>query len=378
MPQCFVCKNNKFTNILKINNLKVFSALKDFSFSEKYSFDAVLQRCKKCGFVQQNQSSKLQKFLASFYAQKESFFTAPPAANTLNNRTKFSIAFLNKFIKTPVVSILEIGCYDGYFLDLLRKNFRAKESVGIEILRLRNRFPKLSIINDYFPTNKIAEKKFDLVVLMNVLEHVFSPRDFMLAIKQNLKENGKMLIEIPNEELAFKFGALSYQHQHISYFTPTTINIFLSSLGFKIDAIYTKDNDRILLLCSKRTITSAIPVVVDKSSIGYSHRQRELIKKFKKIIKSDLFVGLYGACNFTHNILQDVGVASNILIFDGDYRKKDKFMSNINNSIRSWKEIDSSNIKKLIIMPLAFTPEIYKFLTSNKIKTPIIRLFKDI
>jgi SAM-dependent methyltransferase len=378
--KCTVCLNKNFDCVFRQKKFKIFSAVKNSPFTEKFCFDAVLFRCKNCGFIQQNPSPKLLKFLTRFYTQKESFFSAPPAESTIYSyRTKFIIEkFLNKHIKKSVKSILEVGCYDGYFLDLLRKNFGAKEAVGVEIIKLKNKFPKLSIINDYFPTDKVAGRKFDLVVIMHVLEHVFYPRDFMLALRKNLNKNGKMLVSIPNEESAFKSGMVYFQHQHISYFTPTTVKKFFSDLGFKIDAIYTKDSDRILFLCSLSEYSDTTPIIPDKASVGYNLHQQELIKKFKKMIKSDLPVGLYGACGFTHNFLQIAGITRNIHIFDGDDRKEGKFMSDVKTSIKSWREIDSSGIKKLIIMPLAFTPAIYRFLNSKKLKTPIERLFKSV
>ncbi len=375
MPRCSVCENNKFENILKIENLRTFSSLKNIPFSEKRKFDALLYRCKRCGFVQQNPSSRLQNFLTSFYTKEESFITAPPSVNTFNNRTKFNIAFLKKHIKGQVKSVLEIGCYDGYFLDLLRKNLKVKEAVGIEVSRLKKKFPKLKIVHEYYPTTKVKGKKFDLVVIMNVLEHIFSPRDFMMAIRENLGDNGKVLMEIPNEEPSFRLGMLTFQHQHINYFTPITIKTFLSNLGFKIDGIYTKDLDRIFLVCSKCGVSNKTQILEDKSSIGYKLRQQKLMKRFIKMTKSDSPIGLYGACNFTHNLLQIVGVGSNVSIFDGDDRKKGKFMSDVKTGIKSWSEIDPSNVKKLIIMPFAFTSEILKFLIFNKIKTPIKRVF---
>jgi 2-polyprenyl-3-methyl-5-hydroxy-6-metoxy-1,4-benzoquinol methylase len=365
--KCSVCTHGRFERI----------ALKARPFVERNRFSATLFRCINCGFVQQNPSTQFKKFLAAFYSKEDSYFTAPPSFHTPSARTSFNLSFLRKHMRRPVRSILEIGCYDGYFLDLVRKTFRAKEAVGIEIIRLKNNFPKVQIFNDFYPSRKIEGKKFDLIVVMNVLEHVFSPREFMLGIKDNLHDEGKVVIEVPNEAGAFTRGMLTYQYQHISYFTPTTMRRFLASLGFKIDVLYTKDADRLFLICSRAKRPIPHSMLKDKSALGYTKRSKELVDKFKKmVIDPGGSVGLYGASNFTHYILQVVGRTSGIRIFDGDERKVGKYISDITLPIQSWQDIDSSGIKKLIIMPLAFTPEIYAFLASKKLKTPILTLFE--
>jgi SAM-dependent methyltransferase len=373
--KCIVCQHKEFEEIFNCKKLPVFAALQPIPLSEKNRFDAVLMRCRNCGFVQQKLSSKLKKFLANFYTKEASFFTAPPTPTAPDKRTKFNISFLRHHLRGSVKSILEIGAYDGYFLNLLRKEFKAQSCVGIEILRLKNNFPGVKMIHDFYPSRKVAGDIFDVVILMNVLEHVFDPRDFMLKLHANLAEGGKILIEVPNEEHHFKAGAASFQHQHISYFTPVTAKRFLSEMGFKIDALYTKDLDRLLILCSKEKAISKKITSVDTSARGYAKRQLALVQKLKKVLESGKPSGLYGAATFTHNIVQLLDKPSSLYVFDGDSRKEGKYMSDVKNPVGSWKDIDSSGVKRVIITPLAFTPAIYKFLLSKKIKTPIVRLF---
>jgi len=215
---------------------------------------------------------------------------------------------------------------------------------------------------------------------MNVLEHVFTPRAFMEALRENLNGEGYVLIEVPNEAHAFRSGMLSFQHQHISYFTPVTIRRFLASIGFKIDALYTKDLDRMMLLVSKTKPRTSTKSPSEVSSLSFKRNSQSLLKKFKKLLAPHDSIGLYGACNFTHNILQvidEAPQAPHITVFDGDERKKGTYMSDIKKPVQSWREIDSSGVTKVVIMPHGFTREIYAFLSSKKIRTPIRRLFKD-
>jgi len=145
--KCPVCQQTRFKKIFFHRKLRIFSVLRTSPFTEKTRFDAVLYRCKNCGFVEQKISSALKRFLAAFYKKEKSFFTAPPAAHAPSARVKLNIAFLNKHVRKPIKSVLEIGAYDGYFVDLLRKNFKVKEAIGIEIMNSKNRFPHIRLIH---------------------------------------------------------------------------------------------------------------------------------------------------------------------------------------------------------------------------------------
>lgn len=374
-PNCFVCLAANFEEIFSCKKLGIFSALRSVPFTEQSRFDAILFRCKACGFVQQNPTPRLKKFLASFYKKAESFTTAPPAKNAVNNKTSFNIEFLRKHLSSPLKSVLEIGCYDGYFLDSIRRSFRVRTAVGIEVLKLKQSLPHLRIVHDFYPTRKVSGESFDLIVMMSVLEHVFSPRNFMVAIKKNLSEHGRILISIPNEELAFRHGMLSFHHQHISYFTPQTIRRFLASAGFVIDAIHTDDLSRILLLCSRGEDPRA-SWAIDRSAVGYTRRWKQIVRKITTLMQSRYSLGLYGACNFTNIILQIVRERPPTLtIFDGDNRKWGAYMSGMRTPVRPWSTIDSSGLQRLIVMPLAFTPVIADFLHLKGIRTPIRKLF---
>ncbi len=376
---CTVCQGGVFEEVYAFKKLKIFSALRPAPFSEKFRFDARVYRCKRCGFVQQKLTPALERFLTDFYTKEESFFSAPPAADEEApvERVASNIAFLRKYIRLPIRSILEIGCYDGYFLNAIAQKFNIQEVVGIEILRKKNKFPRIRMIHSPYPTNTVKGKEFDLIVIMNVLEHVFEPRMFMSALRENLSEKGHVLIEIPNEEWAFKTGMISYQHQHISYFTPATFKKFLGSLGFKIDALYTADHDRMLVVCSKAKKITAVTKGADLLSKNYGKRVKALTTRFKKIVASKEPIGLYGASTFTHNMVQVAGVPAKTQLFDGDERKAHKYLSDVKKEVLSYKEIDTSGVAKVLIMPLGFTKEIYRFLIAKKIKTPIEKLFKE-
>ena len=99
-------------------------------------------------------------------------------------------------------SLLDIGCGPGFMLDEFRNKF--KHVAGIEpstrLSQYASKKYKLKVYNSLF-TLKIAKtirKKFDVVVLSHIIEHVPDPVDFIKAVSQVLKEKGIIYIETPN------------------------------------------------------------------------------------------------------------------------------------------------------------------------------------
>ena len=373
---CPICLTSETETILEKTHIPVFASLKPKSYSEERRFDAVLLRCLSCGYVSQKLTPELEAFLADFYTKEESFFTTPPTQEKPGPRVVQTIEYLKSFVSSPVESILEIGAYDGFFLEQIRKAFSSTRTVGIEISNTFNMYEDITLVHDVYPSTQVEGETFDLIVCMNVLEHIFTPREFMEKIGKNLSDTGHVLIEIPNEEYAFSIGAPSFQHQHISYFTPRTIERFLSSVGFRIDGMYTQDLDRMLIVCSKQQ-SSQVSTATDPSASGYRERLEHSIQRFVSEMQ-DGPIGLYGACTLTNNMLAFVGGdLGSLRVYDGDERKWNHYMSDVSSPIQGWKEIDSAGLKKVLIMPHSFSTEIMTFLSGQKLITPVQEFWKS-
>ena len=371
---CPICRTSETETILEKENLPVFSSLKPKPYSEERRFDAVLLRCLSCGYVSQKLTSELEMFLTDFYTKEESFFTTPPTQEKPGPRVVQTIEYLKSFVSNPVESVLEIGAYDGFFLEQVRKAFSSTRTIGIEISSTHNTYKDITLIHDVYPSTQVEGDTFDLIVCMNVLEHIFTPREFMERIGKNLSETGHVLIEIPNEEYAFSIGAPSFHHQHISYFTPKTIERFLSSVGFQIDGMYTQDLDRMLIVCSKQK-NEQESTVTDLSASGYALRLEQAILRFESEIQSGP-TGLYGACTLTNNMIAFTkGDLSSLKVYDGDERKWNHYMSDVPTPIQGWKKIDSAELKKVLIMPHSFSTEIMAFLAGQNLQTQIHQLW---
>ena len=90
----------------------------------------------------------------------------------------------------------------------------------------------------------ITDHKQDIVLLINVLEHLRTPFETLVNIKKHLIANeGILIIDVPNEYNAFQLAANKEYNlkewwiappKHINYFTPSSLEKLLNEVGFDV------------------------------------------------------------------------------------------------------------------------------------------------
>jgi len=145
-----------------------------------------------------------------------------------------------KKISQKKSKILEIGSGYGFFLDLMKKD--GYDITGIEVSKIRRnyakRISKVQVL-DVDINEQVPEiGRFDTIVMFHVLEYIVDPIHFLKNISKLLKNNGKLLIKIPNvNDLSLNYHE-SYrnwfwQRAHANYFSPKVLRLVLKKAGFE-------------------------------------------------------------------------------------------------------------------------------------------------
>jgi len=169
-------------------------------------------------------------------------------ATEQNRRTKIFIPRVDKVIEYCTKynvkndSLLEIGCAFGTFcIELISRNYFNKV-IGVEptpALAETSRSKGIEVIQDAIENIELSsDRLFDVIVNFEVIEHLFSPKDFLQKAKKLLKVNGLLILTCPNG-LGFDFIVLgdkctSLDHEHLNYFNPRSLSNLLQSIGFEI------------------------------------------------------------------------------------------------------------------------------------------------
>ena len=97
-------------------------------------------------------------------------------------------------------SVLDIGCNGGF----IGSEFKAKEYLGLVIDEhaLENA-RSMGLAAEYFDANKDDIPEYDLVLCLDLLEHLVDPLDFLRRLSLSVKK--RLIISIPNDYTLFNF-----------------------------------------------------------------------------------------------------------------------------------------------------------------------------
>jgi 2-polyprenyl-3-methyl-5-hydroxy-6-metoxy-1,4-benzoquinol methylase len=143
------------------------------------------------------------------------------------------------------ISVLDIGCGWCQCLIYLKKKGLdcygfdpSKESI---LYGLKNRIKVKHAGMD--KVDVFEGKKFNVVILNNVLEHLIDPENTLRQIKKILKPKGIIIVEVPNDFNDFQIiGKKIHKLKqwwvsppaHLNYFSRETLSKLVNYLGFKV------------------------------------------------------------------------------------------------------------------------------------------------
>lgn len=97
--------------------------------------------------------------------------------------------------------VLDIGCSDGKILkELMTMGYKKLYGIDIQALAKTSfantivKYKECDIEKEVIP----FAGKFDLIIISDVLEHLFSPHTLMYDLKKKLSPNGKIVFSVPN------------------------------------------------------------------------------------------------------------------------------------------------------------------------------------
>jgi len=146
--------------------------------------------------------------------------------------------------------VLDIGCGEGDFAAELKRN--GNRVTGVDLLPQP---ANAAAFEQYFSAdlddgisavvNGLGDKRFDRVLLLDILEHLRSPDRILIQCHTLLDTNGQLIVSLPNIanitiRLMLLFGRFDYTERgildrtHLRFFTRKTARKFLRENGYEI------------------------------------------------------------------------------------------------------------------------------------------------
>ena len=242
---------NKQTQIYKkccICNSKI---IKSIGYHPDFP-NTQISKCFCCGVIFANPIPK-NDYLAEIYFQeyREKRNESPSEIylERMSKRAKAQKKYIEKnlSITNENLLILDVGCGAGLllkeFINNKNKLYGFEPDRAMYLAANRNLGnSNVQLWNQVFDINLIKDKKFDIILLSHILEHIPNPINFINELLLLLSKTGVIFIEVPNDTFRLVCEQIDKKikgSMHIYFFNPCTLKKIISNCNGKITNIIT-------------------------------------------------------------------------------------------------------------------------------------------
>ncbi len=170
-----------------------------------------------------------------------------PSVNGVGTLRKFLFnLYIHKIlrnIKGSRLTVLDYGCGDGLLSLLLSQHPRCEHVTAVDFHSSAPHFiTDLDETVSYLSNERFLEssERYDFILCRQVLEHVHDPVSQLKLLGTHMKEDGRILVEVPNFSSIWRriFGpnwSMLYLPRHLFHYTPASLRTTLSRAGFALE-----------------------------------------------------------------------------------------------------------------------------------------------
>lgn len=272
--------------------------------------------------------------------------------NTMRQHLKEIVDEASSIYGKPLNYVLDIGCNDGTLLGCYSGEV---QKYGIDPSDVSQEISgdNYTIIQDVFPsselTNKIEDKKFDIITSIAMFYDLENPVEFACEIEKLLSADGLWVFEMSYMPVMLKNNSYdTICHEHLEYYSLSVIEYILRRAGLKLVNISQNDinggsircytahagcfaykNDKFMQdIQEMRQQEFDLELDTDKPYRNFQERinvHREELYSLLKSLKNDgKRIHIYGASTKGNTILQWCNIDSRIIDYAAE-RNPDKF-----------------------------------------------------
>ena len=214
----------------------------------------IYYQCKTCGLTQQLPRPSLVIVENIYNGEEKYLFKKNEGMDTefMRKTQEFYYTFLQRFLKTKEIHVLDFGCGFGAMTGLLKsKGYDNIEALDISEWNTNFVHDKYGVKTHtgFLKDMDFPDGSFDLVIALHVIEHLPDPFLEFREINRILAKGGMFFIGTPNGDSLFaKMSQAKWRYyipdEHINIFNHKSINFILKKAGFKLltinDYLYRK------------------------------------------------------------------------------------------------------------------------------------------
>ena len=391
---CLLCGQSQATILYTVHTLPLFlHAVAPEWQSKVPCLPFRLGVCGYCGHIQQVNTpspDEIRPIYTTFFESYQS--TAQTGIGSLRARRFLDFLAANASLRGRV---LEVGCFDGFFLSLLRDRgcdvIGCDPSPGADIAA---RQLGIKVLREFFRKGLFTDSSFDVFIARQLLEHIRVPRDFLETAYHLLSREGVLALEVPDADLWFSNGVMgSLLHEHVSYFTASTIRNLVESAGFEIVSLEHRHTDLFLVArkCSPvkldvRRLRNAQSAKTSRQLVlSYSqnlyHKGDEIVQIIEETHRKHGEVVLYGAGVHSSSMVAALGLTTSQIdcVVDDNPAVQSKVLPNLSVSIESSDLlVNLAERDVVIISGFSYQEEMLERLEQKATKARVVQLYPKV
>lgn len=393
IKKCRSCDNQELINIVNLGKQPLANALLNNlqQVKNETKIPLAICMCKKCKLIQLTHTVS-----PGILFKKYLWVTG--TSEKVSSYRKFFFKKLKKYKSLKNNFICEIASNDGFFLEKVKKD---NQVIGIDparnIAKIANS-KGIKTYSDFFnfntakKINKIYKKRPDLIICRNVIPHIENIKSVMKGLKTLISDNGIGVIEFHNAKNIIQNNHYDYiYHEHIFYFTLTSINNALKNHGLygfdffkspisggsfviifkKLKTNQTVNFKKMIKYENKFQINSVTKwKKLDKLCSDHKDKLNKIIRKFIK--KKD--IAAYGASARSSTLINYLNLNNKIIkkVFDLNPLKSNLYTPGTHIVIKKPVDKDLNKFNLIILLAWNFKAEILNYLKKIKFTGEII------
>lgn len=277
--------------------------------------------------------------------------------------------------------ILEIGFGEGVFLNAFRKlGYHSLTGIEPGNHKIIQGLEDVNLISDFYPSAQFTEK-VDLIFHCLVLEHIEDPVNFLYTQKKQLRDNGKIIFFVPNEEPFLNSGdCSSFIHEHYNFFTRESVEQLVKHIGLNLQDVAIIEGLLAVTIGFEEAVSST-----EEISGGFSFNQYidkvelnlEIISKFIDQFSNPSDVALY-VPGRALNSMYLINCPTPRLV-DDSKEVHGKFLPFFSNPIESFQSILLNPPKAILIFSRTFGEKIkIKCEAAQELKGCVVKCLHEV
>jgi 2-polyprenyl-3-methyl-5-hydroxy-6-metoxy-1,4-benzoquinol methylase len=204
--------------------------------------------CRRCGLVWAN-PLPVQKTVRTYYSEeyRQDYKGTPertlPQIHHAGLRALFRYHEIAPLLTTGQ-TILDVGCGGGELVYLLRR--LGFDATGIEPDRSYSEAARsvlgLPVETGFVQDFDFTDGSFGAILMYHVLEHVDSPIAILARLTRWLRDDGVLILEVPNIEARFEAPITRFHVAHLFYYSPETLQAVARASGFRVEEVHLSED----------------------------------------------------------------------------------------------------------------------------------------